>query len=186
MKKALLIYAHGSEDLEITAAADILNRGGVQMTRAALNDELSKEVTLAHGTVVVCDLNLNDVQGDFDVIVIPGGLAGSEHCRDSHLLVELIKKQRAEGRLLAAICAAPGFVLQTHGLLAGKVRATCYPGCNDAAIEGLSKEGVVFDEKAQIITGKGPGFALTFALKILEVLEGKEVRDKVARGMLLE
>ena len=186
MKKALLIYAHGSEDLEITATADVLNRGGVAVTRAALNDELSKQVTLAQGTVVVCDCNLNEVKDDFDIIVIPGGLAGSEHCRDSHLLIEKLKNQKAAGRLIAAICAAPGFVLQTHGLLQGGVKATCYPGCNDAGIEGLCADGVVYDEKAKIITGKGPGFAVAFALKILEVLAGKATRDQVAKGMLLD
>ncbi|MBQ7457130.1 MAG: DJ-1/PfpI family protein [Desulfovibrio sp.] len=186
MKKALLIYANGSEDLEITATADILNRGGIQVTRAAVNEEGTKNVLLAHGTAVVCDANLNDIDDTFDIIVIPGGLAGSEHCRDSHILIEKLKQQKAEGRWIAAICAAPGFVLQTHGLLAGGVMATCYPGCNDSAIEGLKSDGVVLDQNAKIITGKGPGFAIAFALCILETLMGKDVRSKVAKGMLLE
>lgn len=185
MKTALLMYAHGSEDLEITASADILNRGGVRVTRVAVNDDGSKTVILAHGTIVVCDVNVHDVKGTYDAIVIPGGLAGSEHCRDSHVLVQLLKQQKAEGRLIAAICAAPGFVLQTHGILAGGVRATCYPGCNDSGIEGLQPDGVVYDEAANVVTGKGPGFALDFALKILEILAGKETRDRVAAGMLL-
>ncbi|MBR4741337.1 MAG: DJ-1/PfpI family protein, partial [Desulfovibrio sp.] len=88
-------------------------------------------------------------------------------------------------RFIAAICAAPGFVLNTHGFLANNVKATCYPGCNDASIAGLQKDGVVFDQNAKIITAKGPGFAIPFALQILEALAGKECRDKVAKGMLL-
>ncbi|MBQ7606462.1 MAG: DJ-1/PfpI family protein [Desulfovibrionaceae bacterium] len=186
MKTALVIYAHGSEDIEVTASADILNRGGVKVTRAAVNDDGTKNVILAHGTVVVCDANIHDITDTYDVIVIPGGLAGSEHCRDSHILIEKLKQQKAEGRLIAAICAAPGFVLQTHGLLANGVMATCYPGCNDQGIENLSADGVVHDTNAHIITGKGPGFALDFGLTILEALAGKDVRDSVARGMLLK
>ncbi len=185
MKTALLMYAHGSEDIEITASADILNRGGIRVTRAAVNNDGSKTVILAHGTVVTCDVNIHDVTDTFDVIVIPGGLAGSEHCRDSHVLVQMLKQQKADGRWIAAICAAPGFVLQTHGLLAGGVKATCYPGCNDSAIEGLQPDGVVVDADAHVITGKGPGFALDFALTILEVLAGRAARDRVAQGMLL-
>ena len=122
----------------------------------------------------------------YDAIVVPGGLAGSEHCRDNARLVEMLKNQKKQGRLIAAICAAPGFVLQTHGLLAGGVEATCYPGCNDSQIECLKSDGVVYDAKANIVTGKGPGFAIPFALKILEVLTDTAVRKKVAQGMLLE
>lgn len=186
MKTALLIYANGSEDLEITAAADVLSRGGVAVTRAALTADGSKTVTLAQGTSVVCDVAVQNVDNDFDAIVIPGGLKGSENCRDSAELVAKLKAQKAAGRLIAAICAAPGFVLQTHGLLAGGVKATCYPGCNDKAIEGLSTDGVVYDAAANILTGKGPGFAVPFALKILEVLAGSQVRNSVAKGMLLD
>lgn len=186
MKTALVIYANGSEDIEVTASADVLNRGGVKVTRAAVNNDGSKNVILAHGTAVVCDVNINDVHDSYDVIVIPGGLAGSEHCRDSHVLIEKLKQQKAQGRLIAAICAAPGFVLQTHGLLANGVKATCYPGCNDSGIENLSPDGVVHDEAAHIITGKGPGFAMYFALTILEALAGRSVRDSVAKDMLLQ
>ena len=186
MKTALLIYANGSEDLEITATADILTRGGVAVTRAALNADASKTVTLAQGTVVVCDINAETADKDYDVIVIPGGLKGSESCRDSVWLIDKLKSQKAAGRLIAAICAAPGFVLQTHGFLAGGVKATCYPGCNDKDIEGIKKSGVINDASAKIITGKGPGFAVPFGLKILEVLAGADVRKSVAQGMLLD
>ena len=185
MATALVIYANGSEDMEVTASADVLNRGGVKVCRAALTDDNSTQVTLAHGTRVICDKPLADCNDTYDVIVIPGGLTGSENCRDSKLLIEKLKKQQSLGKTIAAICAAPGFVLNTHGFLKNGVKATCYPGCNDSTIEGLQSDGVVYDEKANIVTGKGPGFAIVFALKILEVLQGKDVRDKVAAGMLL-
>ena len=185
MSSALLIYADGSEDLEITAAADILKRGGVEVIRAALTDNPDKIVTLAHGTKVICDKTLGECDELYDVVVIPGGLKGSEACRDSERLIDILAEHKRRGRHIAAICAAPGFVLHTHGFLDG-VKATCYPGCNDARIQNLKQDGVVYDERAKIVTGKGPGYAVEFALKILEILQGRYIRDRVAAGMLLD
>ncbi len=182
MKKALVIYANGSEDLEVTAVADVLSRGGIEITRGGIG---GKTVRLAHGTVVTCDEAIEDCIGEYDAIIIPGGLEGSNNCAASAPLIEKLKQQRAAGRWVCAICAAPGFVLARHGLLDGGVKATCYPGCNDAAIAGLRPDGVVTDPDAHVITGKGPGFAIPFALAILESLVGKEKRLSVESGMLL-
>ncbi len=182
MKKALVIYANGSEDLEVTAVADVLSRGGIAITRGGVG---GRTVKLAHGTIVTCDAAVEECAGDFDAIVIPGGLDGSSNCAASEALVQKLKQQRAAGRWVCAICAAPGFVLARHGLLDGGVRATCYPGCNDSAIAALQPDGVVKDGAAHVITGKGPGFAIPFALTILEALAGTETREKVEAGMLL-
>ena len=182
MKKALVIYANGSEDLEVTAAADILNRGGIAVTRGGVG---GKTVTLAHGTRVTCDAPVEECGSDFDAIIIPGGLDGSNNCAACAPLVEKLKAQRAAGRWVCAICAAPGFVLARHGLLDGGVKATCYPGCGDSAIAGLQPDGVVVDSDAHVITGKGPGFAIPFALAIVEALAGGDARMKVEAGMLL-
>ena len=130
MTCALIVYANGSEDMEVTAITDILNRGVVKVTKAALNDDGGLKVTLAHGTMVVCDKNLNDCSDDYAVIAIPGGLVGAENCRDSKVLIKKLQEQKAKGGYIAAICAAPGFVLGTHGLV-GAAKATGYPGCAD-------------------------------------------------------
>ncbi len=182
MTTALVCYADGSEDLEVTAAADILARGGIAVTKAAVVKE-GLQVTLAHGTQVICDKNIADCKASFDVIVIPGGLPGSEHCRDCPILIPLLKEQRAAGRWIAAICAAPGFVLAHHGIIDDKVKATGYPGCTDG-ITNYTAEGVTVDDGAKIVTGKGPAFALDFGFAILECLQGKETADQVKSGML--
>ncbi|MCR5536854.1 MAG: DJ-1/PfpI family protein [Succinivibrio sp.] len=184
MAKALLIYANGSEDLEITAPCDVLKRGGVQVTKAAICENHGKEVTLAHGTHVVCDCNIEDVTGAYDVIVVPGGLPGANYCHDSAKLTALLKEQKAQGRYLAAICAAPGFVLAAHGLI-GDEKATGYPGC-ESGIANYTGAGVEVVADAHLITGKGPGYALDFALAILEVLTSRQTADQVAAGMLYE
>lgn len=181
--KALLVYANGSEDLEITAPADILSRGGVKVVRAALSDA-GTEVTLAHGTKVVCDVRLADVlDQDFDIIVIPGGYEGSLACRDCAPLIDRLKKQQSEGKWLAAICAAPGFVLASHGLIGDSVQATGYPGCTDG-IKNLVSAGVCRDAPAKLITGKGPAYAYDFAFAILEELAGAAKTAEVKAGML--
>ncbi|MBQ9275174.1 MAG: DJ-1/PfpI family protein [Succinivibrio sp.] len=181
MKTALLVYANGTEDIEITAPADVLSRGGVKVTRAAVTAS-GNEVTLAHGTVVKCDKNLNDCTGPYDLIVVPGGLPGAEYCRDSPKLIALLKEQQQQGRLIGSICASPGFVLATHGIITTQ-SATGYPGCCDN-IQNYTGAGVQLSEDGKIITGKGPGFALQFALTLLKSLCGKEVAQKVAAGML--
>ena len=178
MPTALLIYANGSEDLEITAPADVLSRGGVRVIKCALTQDGSRQVTLAHGTTVCCDL----CKGEFDVVVVPGGMPGTVHCRDNEKLVSLLKTQQKAGKYIAAICAAPGFVLAHHGILTTE-KATGYPGC-EMEIRNYTGNGVEHDSQSRIITAKGPGFAIDFALEILEALTSKENADNVAQGLL--
>ena len=184
MANALLVYANGSEDLEITAPCDVLKRGGIQVTRAAICAGHGKAVTLSHGTQVVCDCNLEDVDEIYDVIVIPGGLPGATYCHDSAKLADLLSAQKKANRYIAAICAAPGFVLAAHGLI-GQAKATGYPGC-EQGIANYTGNGVEVVPEAHLITGKGPGYALDFALAILEALTDRRTADSVAAGMLYE
>ncbi len=182
MKKALVIYANGSEDMEVTAITDVLSRGNVAVTKAAVADS-GCTVSLAHGTTVICDKNILDCKDDYDVIAIPGGLTGATNCRDCDLLISMLKKQKQEKRLIAAICAAPGFVLAHHGLIIDE-KATGYPGCADN-IKNYTNKGVEISDDHLIITGKGPAFAIDFALAILKELQGEECMQQVAKGMLL-
>ena len=87
MKKALVVYANGSEDMEVTAVTDILNRGKVKVIKAAVAKD-GVEVTLAHGTKVICDENIASCNDVYDAIVIPGGLNGANNCRDCDVLIE--------------------------------------------------------------------------------------------------
>jgi 4-methyl-5(b-hydroxyethyl)-thiazole monophosphate biosynthesis len=119
----------------------------------------------------------------FDLIVLPGGLPGAEHLRDNEPLQTLIKKQAVENRYLGAICAAP-IALAKAGLLKHRT-ATSYPGVlaglNDASIS-ISEKAVEIDDK--IITSRGPGTAMDFALTLIELLEGKDIRDRVNQQLV--
>lgn len=181
MPKALVAYANGSEDMEATAVASILCRGGVEVTRAAVVRE-GKEVVLSHGQRTVCDANIADCKDQYDIIVIPGGLEGSQNCANCPVLTELLKAQQAAGRYIGAICAAPGFVLAHHGLV-GEAQATGYPGCSDN-IKNYTGEGTTIDAGAKLVTGKGPAFAIDFGLACLSVLVPTETLEQVKAGML--
>ncbi len=182
MATALVAFANGSEDMEATAVASILARGGVEVTRAAVTPDGSKEVVLSHGMHVTCEKHIKDCTGPYDMIVVPGGLEGSKTCGACPALEKLLKEQKAAGRYIAAICAAPGFVLEKHGLI-GDAPATGYPGCSDN-IKNYTGDRTTTDKDAKIVTGKGPALAIDFGLACLEVLVPAETFAQVKAGML--
>lgn len=182
MSKVYLFLAEGFEDIEALAVVDILRRGNVAVQTVSIMDSL--EVKSAHGVTVKADRLLREVDGnDADALICPGGLPGAEHLGNCEALIGLLQRQYDRGGLVAAICAAPALVLSRLAMK-GKHRVTCYPGF-EAHLPGcdVSAEGVVVD--GNLITGKGPGLAIPFGLKVLEKLVSTEVAHEVAGGMLI-
>lgn len=180
-KTALIPIADGSEELEAVAVIDTLRRGGVQVTVASVMPTL--QVTASRQVKLVADKLITDcVNAAYDLIALPGGMPGAEHLRDSAPLTEMLKRQKASGRLYGAICASPGVVLAPHGLLRG-LKATCYPGLEkDLADAHAVNARVVVD--GNCVTSQGPGTAIEFALKLLEVLFDAAKAEKVGKPML--
>jgi len=117
------------------------------------------------------------------MVVLPGGLPGADHFDNDPRIRTLLKRMAEQGRFVAAICAAPK-VLAHAGLLNGK-RATCYPGVlgrMDFPLVGIKDLPVVVD--GQVITGRGPGAAMDFALQLIESLVGRDMRDEVEEGLV--
>lgn len=175
-KSVLVPLAQGCEELEAVTIIDLLRRAGINVVTAGLDD---KPVKGSRGTVIVPDTSMDKVmEQDFDMLVLPGGLPGADHLRDDARVQTKLKQMAGKDRYTAAICAAPK-ALASAGLLNGK-RATSYPG----ALEGSPAEGltylndpVVIDGK--VVTSRGPGTAMDFALILIELLLGREARDKV-------
>lgn len=182
MVSALIAFANGSEDMEATSVASILDRGGVAVTRAAITKDGSKEVTLSHGMKVVCDKHISECNDVYDMIIIPGGLEGSKNCAQCTTLVTMLKEQKAGGRYIGAICAAPGFVLAKHDLI-GEAKATGYPGCSDD-IKHYTNTNTYIDRDYKLVTGKGPALSIEFGLACLEVLVPFDKVEQVKTGML--
>ena len=181
MKKVFIFLADGFEEIEAIAPIDILRRAELDVVTVSISD--SKTVTGAHGIKVEADQLFTETTfGENEYYVLPGGYDGMLNLSAHQGVNELLKKQHSEGKKLAAICASPS-VLGKLGILEGK-EAICYPGF-EGKLTGavISKKSVV--EDGNVITGKGPGVAVQFALKIVESLKGKETASQVSDSLML-
>jgi 4-methyl-5(b-hydroxyethyl)-thiazole monophosphate biosynthesis len=181
MARVLVPLAQGCEELEAVTITDLLTRAGIDVITAGLDEN---PVKASRGMTLLPDTTLDRVMNDpFDMIVLPGGLPGADHLNQDPRIHQLLKRLNAEGGFTAAICAAPK-VLLNAGLLNGK-KATSYPGALDGLDlkqVDLQLERVVTDGK--VITSRGPGTAMDFALQLIEQLVGVDVRDKVEQGLV--
>ena len=180
MKNALVPLADGFEDIEAVAVIDILRRGGVEVVTAALGPK--RLARSAHGILMETDARLEEVlEARWDAIVLPGGGEGTANLKACEPLVERLRRQKfGDGGLLCAICAAPT-VLAAAGVLEEE-DVTCYPTCAEEMGRPIADVPAVAD--GQIITGRGPGAAITFALAVLAHLVDVEVAHAVAEGMV--
>lgn len=179
MARILVPLAQGCEELEAVTITDLLTRAGFEVVTAGLDD---RPVKASRGMTLLPDTNLDNVMEQaFDMVVLPGGQPGSDNLDSDPRIQRLLKRLIGEGRYTAAICAAPK-VLASAGLLEGR-RATSFPGVLDGASGvKLEAEGVVRD--GQVITSRGPGTAMDFALELIEVLGGREKREQVEKGLV--
>jgi len=113
--------------------------------------------------------------------VLPGGMPGASHLKDDVRILELLKKMAAAGKYTAAICAAP-MVLAEAGLLKGK-QATSYPGFLDG-LPGVTISAAAVVQDGTVLTSRGPGTAMDFALALVEALAGTEQRRQVEAGLV--
>lgn len=178
---ALVPIAPGSEEIEAVTIVDTLRRAEVAVTMAAVGNE--RTVTCSRGVVLTADMLLNDITDQtFDAILLPGGMPGAEHLRDSAPLGAMLQDQHRRGALLGAICAAPAVVLQPLDLLDGRA-VTGHPAFFDRLPADTRREDrVVVD--GVLVTSRGPGTALEFALAVVGLLRGDAVRQSVAGPML--
>jgi 4-methyl-5(b-hydroxyethyl)-thiazole monophosphate biosynthesis len=174
MKKIALLLAEGFEEVEAVTPADFLSRAGVKVFVTGVT---GKSVQGSHGIRITADMTVPELPGDIDGVVIPGGMPGAANVASSDPAITLIKKLHREGKLVAAICAAPAVVLEKAGVLTGK-KATCYPGFEkEFTRTTFSSERVVVD--GNIVTSRAPGTAAEFALTLVEILAGKKAAEKI-------
>ncbi len=181
MPRVLVPLAHGFEDLEAVTIVDILRRAGIDVVTAGLEPGL---VLGSRGLRVQPDATLDEAMGyEYDLVALPGGLPGADHLRDDARVQEVLRRTAAAGRYTAAICAAP-MALARAGLLDGR-RATGYPGVLDSLglpDTRISGDAVVVDDR--VVTSRGPGTAMDFALTLIELLVGRDMRDQVEAGLV--
>ncbi|MDR1554889.1 MAG: DJ-1/PfpI family protein [Campylobacteraceae bacterium] len=179
MSKVLVPLADGFEEIEAIAIVDVLRRGGLDVSTAAI---LKKEVVGANGIKVVADTLFDDIQdADFDAIVLPGGNLGYKNLAKSNKLLELLQRFDKENKLIGAICAAP-YVLAKAKVI--KSSYTCYPSIELEINKSgyIDNKNVVKDEN--IFTSRGPATAIEFALELLKKLKGEEISEDIRKGVL--
>lgn len=176
MKRVLVPLADGCEDLEAITITDLLVRAGAEVVRAGLKPG---EVVAGRGTRMVPDTTLEGVKNDtFDMIALPGGMPGADHLAESPVLRDMVLNQFENGRWVAAICAAPR-ALAAAGVLENRT-VTCFPGALDGvAPASATVTGNPMEVDGHIITAKGPGVAMDFALTLVEKLWDKKHRKDV-------
>ena len=181
MARVLVPLADGCEELEAVTIIDLLRRGGIEVIVAGLKTGMVKA---SRDTQLMPDTTLDAaLLEEYDMVVLPGGMPGAQHLKDDARVIALIQKMAAAGRYTAAICAAPT-VLAEAGVLSGKT-ATGYPGFLEKmhlADVTLSTEAVVRD--GLVVTSRGPGTAMDFALSLVEILAGLETRRQVETGLV--
>lgn len=177
MKKVLVLLAEGFEEIEAVTIVDVLRRAGVGVTLAGLSDGPVKG---AHDIVLHADTTLEQAEPDrFDALVLPGGGPGSRRLREDPRVLALIKRFVAEDKLTAAICAAPT-ALEAAGVLEGR-HATSYPGAALPSARYVEDRVV---EDGVLITSRGPGTAIDFALALVSRLADADAADEQREALL--
>jgi len=179
--RVLIPLADGVEELEAVTVIDVLRRGGIDVTSAALGDALP--VKGSRGVTLLADAVWSSLDpAGFDALVLPGGGRGTENLLADTRVIETVQTFDQAGKYVAALCAAPT-VLAAAGILNNR-KATCYPSC--AAELGAAYDNAPVIADGNIITSQGPGTAMLFALVLVQHLAGDETVQRVADGLLTQ
>lgn len=186
MKGNYIFLADGFEEVEAIATLDILRRGGVEAKTVSIYD--NSLVEGAHGLQLISDLCwedfeeiINDDASPEDFLIFPGGMPGARNLAEFAPLMEILHKHYAAGGGVAAICASPAVVLAAQGDMFKGARMTCYDGFESALADaGIThvEAGSVVD--GRIVTGRGPGYAVEFALDLLATIKDRDTSSAVA------
>ncbi|MBO4742810.1 MAG: DJ-1/PfpI family protein [Bacteroidales bacterium] len=191
MKGINIFLADGFEDMEALATCDVLRRAGLPVELVSIKKDLN--VTSSHGVDIEAEWVLEDMETSaagteaWDVMIFPGGMPGSKSLAACKPLIKAMKAHYKAGGTLAAICAAPGLVLNELEDVSG-LEFTCFDGFQDA----LVARGATFTPKpavrsGRIITGRSAGHAVSFALTIADaLLPDKSKVEEVKHGLFLE
>lgn len=166
MRKIGVFMAEGCEEIEGLTVVDVMRRAKMEIETISIMGR--KEVTGSHGITFVTDVTAEEADFDaYDGIVLPGGIPGTPNLGANETVKRVIKQYAQEGKLVAAICAAPG-VLGANGILEGK-KATAHPGHEGELLGATALEDTVVVD-GNIITSRGMGTSIDFALAIVSYL----------------
>lgn len=182
MNKVAIFLADGFEEIEGLTVVDLLRRCNIEVTMISIME--GYEVVSAHNIKVVADKLFDEISyDDFDMLVLPGGGGGTQRLSEYEPLLKLIAEYDKAGKKLAAICAAPS-VLGKCGVLNGK-RACAYPGFEEHLLGATVTENEV-EADGNVITSRGMGCSIPFALAIVESFLGSKVKEDLKKTIIYE
>ena len=180
MEKTAIMIANGCEEIEALTVVDLLRRAGIGIDMISITSE--KRVTGSHGICFETDLTADEFDpASYDGVILPGGMPGTKFLGESSIVTETVKSFFTRGKLTAAICAAPT-VLGACGILKGR-RAACYPSME----KGLDGAEVMYAEvvtDGNVITSRGMGTAIPFALELIAYFRGREEAEAMAEKIV--
>lgn len=172
-----VLLADGFEEIEGLAVVDILRRAGLEVQTVGVT---GKTVIGSHQMPILTDVSIEEITDECQVVILPGGMPGTKNLEQSVDVQNLLTHVSEKGGLIAAICAAPSILGHRH-MLDGKT-ATCYPGF-ESDLYGAKATANLVEHDGNIITGKGPGAAIPFALELVRTLVSEECAQKLFEAM---
>lgn len=177
---ALVLLAPGSEEMEAVISIDVLRRGGIDVTVAGLDGKAP--IRCSRAVMITPDVALDEVNGVFDVVVLPGGAEGARRLAESERVGDLLREQELGGRMVAAICAGP-IALRAHGVFEGR-KLTSHPSVKPMLEEWGDYSEHPVEADGNLITSRGPGTAFPFALRIVGALTNAQRMVEVRAPMM--
>ena len=164
MSKVYVFLAEGFEEIEGLTVVDLLRRAKIDTEMVSVME--GRQITGSHGIKVTADSMFADVDfADADVLVLPGGMPGTLNLGKHEGLCELLKKHYGE-----------------LGFLNGRI-ATCYPGF-ESKLEGAIVCGAKVAVDGHVVTSRGLGTAIDFALKLIELLKDLETSSQISDAII--
>ncbi len=179
MSEVCMFFGTGYEEVEALAAVDVMRRAGITVDMVSITGE--RKVTSSHKVTIEMDCLLEEV--DFDsvkMIVLPGGMPGTTNLENCSPLMEQLDKFYAQGKGIAAICAAPS-ILGHRGMLKGR-KACCYPTF-ESHLDGAKVTKNPCEVSEHVITARGMGAAVDFGLAIVARLRDRKTADHIAESI---
>ena len=177
--KLAIFLADGFEEIEGLTVVDICRRCGLTIDTISIN--ATTDVMSSHKIPVRADKVFSEIDPeDYEMLILPGGGLGTKNLEAFEPLMQALDRFHAAGKSIAAICAAPS-IFGHRGYLNGR-NATCYPGFEDQ-LTGADAKGTPVEISDHIITGRGMGTSIDFALAIAARFAGQAKADEVAHGI---
>lgn len=186
MNKIAIFLANGFEEIEALTVVDLCRRAGIEISMVAVSKDMcigeNVCVTGSHGISVKADILLSEVDFDsMDMLVLPGGMPGTKNLEANEVLMEKMDAFYNAGKGVAAICAAPS-IFGHRGYLNGR-NACCYPGF-EMELRGANVTENAVEVSEHVITSRGLGTAIDFALAIVERCCGKACADGLSKAVV--